>query len=192
MSLTFFLLLAWFSILAVLMDDVPSEFSVCYSCQSSSSQEAPQLYNFLQVPTTPQTDHVMINDVQRELRLQTSDQHLNELERKHLQIFWQHQMREMDSLPVNKQNQLPVSRIKKVMKLDKSVKMVSASAPVVLGKACELFILELTVRSWLRKESMRHTLLKSDIAGAILDTDHFDFLANLVTDDNSQQEESDE
>lgn len=65
--------------------------------------------------------------------------------------------------------------------------MVSASAPVVLGKACEFLIMDMTVRSWLRKESTRNVLLKADLAGAILDTDYFDFLADLVTDDNTQE-----
>ncbi|XP_039143254.1 nuclear transcription factor Y subunit C-4-like [Dioscorea cayenensis subsp. rotundata] len=176
---------------AISMDGLPSKFSVCCSCPpSASDQEASQVYNYLQVPKTPQTDHVMINDVQRELRLQTTER-LNEHQRKHLQSFWQNQMREIDSLPVSKQNQLPLTKIKKVMKLDKSVKMVSASAPVVLGKACEFLIMDMTVRSWLRKESTRNVLLKADLAGAILDTDYFDFLADLVTDDNTQ-EESDE
>ncbi|KAH7658618.1 Transcriptional activator HAP5 subunit protein [Dioscorea alata] len=194
MSISFFLFLFLFSfsIFAVSMDGLPSEFSVCYSCPpSASDQEASQVDKYLQVPKTPQTDHVMINDVQRELRLQTTER-LKEPEIRQLQSFWQNKMREIDSLPVSKQNQLPLSKIKKVMKLDKSVKMVSASAPVVLGKACEFLIMDMTVRSWLRKESTRNILLKADLAGAILDTDHFDFLADLVTDDHNTKEENNE
>ena len=43
-------------------------------------------------------------------------------------------------------------RIKKIMKLDEDVKMISAEAPVLFGKACEMFIHELTMRAWVHTE----------------------------------------
>ncbi|CAA9996342.1 unnamed protein product [Nesidiocoris tenuis] len=42
---------------------------------------------------------------------------------------------------------LPLARIKKIMKLDEDVKMISGEAPVLFAKAAELFIQELTLRS---------------------------------------------
>lgn len=59
--------------------------------------------------------------------------------------------------------------------------MVSADAPVLFSKACELFIQELTVRSWLHaEEKKRRTIRKSDIGYAIRENEVFDFLVNAV------------
>jgi hypothetical protein len=45
-------------------------------------------------------------------------------------------------------------------------------------QACEMFILELTLRSWNHsEENKRRTLQRNDIAAAITRTDIFDFLA---------------
>jgi nuclear transcription factor Y, gamma len=41
---------------------------------------------------------------------------------------------------------LPLARIKRIMKSDEDVRMISAEAPVLFAKACELFIMELTMR----------------------------------------------
>ena len=43
-------------------------------------------------------------------------------------------------------NDLPLARIKRIMKSDEDVRMISAEAPVLFAKACEIFILELTLR----------------------------------------------
>ncbi|KAJ9095813.1 hypothetical protein QFC19_007428 [Naganishia cerealis] len=76
---------------------------------------------------------------------------------------------------------LPLARIKKVMKSDPEVKMISAEVPVLLSKACEIFIAELTCRAWLVAEShKRRTLQKSDVASAIGFSDMFDFLIDIV------------
>ena len=45
-----------------------------------------------------------------------------------------------------------ISRIKKIMKLDEDVKMISAEAPVLFAKATEMFIHELTMRAWIHTE----------------------------------------
>ena len=77
-------------------------------------------------------------------------------------------------------NDLPLARIKRIMKSDEDVRMISAEAPVLFAKACELFILELTLRSWCYSEkSKRRTLQKDDIQTAIKYTDIFDFLIGL-------------
>lgn len=41
---------------------------------------------------------------------------------------------------------LPIARIKRIMKSDEDVRMISAEAPVLFAKACELFILDMTMR----------------------------------------------
>jgi len=43
-------------------------------------------------------------------------------------------------------NDLPLARIKRIMKSDEDVRMIRAETPVLFARACELFILELTIR----------------------------------------------
>lgn len=78
-------------------------------------------------------------------------------------------------------NDLPLARIKRIMKSDEDVRMISAEAPVLFAKACELFILDLSIRAWnfsvLHK---RRTLQKEDIKEAIQKTDVFDFLVDVI------------
>ncbi|KAL7205149.1 hypothetical protein ACSBR2_018136 [Camellia fascicularis] len=67
------------------------------------------------------------------------------------------------------------------MKADEDVRMISAEEPIAFARACEIFILELTLRSWNHtEENKRRTLQKNDIAAAITRTDIFDFLVDIV------------
>lgn len=43
-----------------------------------------------------------------------------------------------------KQQQLPLARIKKIMKSDEDVRMISSEAPILFALACRLFITEIT------------------------------------------------
>jgi nuclear transcription factor Y gamma len=80
-----------------------------------------------------------------------------------------------------KQHQLPLARIKKVMKADPEVKMISAEAPILFAKGCDIFITELTMRAWIHaEENKRRTLQRSDIAAALTKSDMFDFLIDIV------------
>lgn len=98
-------------------------------------------------------------------------------------------MQEVEQANDFKNHQLPLARIKKIMKADEDVRMISAEAPVVFSKACEMFILELTLRSWIHtEENKRRTLQKNDIAGAITRTDIFDFLVDIVPRDELKEE----
>lgn len=83
---------------------------------------------------------------------------------------------------VDAKNQvLPLARIKKIMKLDEDVKMISAEAPLLFAKAAEIFIHELTLRAWVHTENnKRRTLQRNDIAMAITKFDQFDFLIDIV------------
>lgn len=59
--------------------------------------------------------------------------------------------------------------------------MISAEAPVLFAKACEMFIQELSMRSWTHtEENKRRTLQRSDIAAALAKSDMFDFLIDIV------------
>ena len=89
---------------------------------------------------------------------------------------------------------LPLARIKKIMKnSNDDVKMISGEAPIVFSKACELFIEQLTKRSWaVALQAKRRTLRKDDIASAVIATDLFDFLLNLVSDSTDPEDEGHE
>lgn len=101
---------------------------------------------------------------------------------------------------------LPLARIKKIMKLDDEVKMISAEAPMLFAKAAEIFIHELTLRAWVHTEDNKRRTLqvgylliypnkflfiytipslilsfqRNDIAMAITKYDQFDFLIDIV------------
>lgn len=80
-----------------------------------------------------------------------------------------------------KNHQLPLARIKKVMKTDEDVRMISAEAPILFAKGCDVFITELTMRAWIHaEENKRRTLQKLDIAAALTKLDMFDFLIDVV------------
>ncbi|KAH0461954.1 hypothetical protein IEQ34_009529 [Dendrobium chrysotoxum] len=91
------------------------------------------------------------------------------------------QYREIEQTKIFKNHNLPLARIKKIMKADEDVQMIAAEVPVVFARACEMFILELTHRAWTHAEkNKRQTLQKNDIADAISRTDIFDFLVDIV------------
>ncbi|SMN20713.1 similar to Saccharomyces cerevisiae YOR358W HAP5 Subunit of the heme-activated [Maudiozyma saulgeensis] len=80
-----------------------------------------------------------------------------------------------------KSHSLPFARIRKVMKTDEEVRMISAEAPIIFAKACEIFITELTMRAWcISEKNKRRTLQKADIAEALKQSDMFDFLIDIV------------
>jgi len=104
-----------------------------------------------------------------------------------LNNFWSGQLQQVQQLPPSVEqdfknhNDLPLARIKRIMKSDEDVRMISAEAPVLFAKACELFILELTVRSWtFSQHHKRRTLQKEDIKEAIQRTDIYDFLVDVI------------
>ncbi|KAL5724843.1 acetolactate synthase [Ranunculus cassubicifolius] len=115
--------------------------------------------------------------------------HLLQQQNQQLQMFWSYQRQEIEQVNDFRNHQLPLARIKKIMKADEDVRMISAEAPILFAKACELFILELTIRSWLHaEENKRRTLQKNDIAAAITRTDIFDFLVDIVPRDEIKDE----
>ena len=116
-------------------------------------------------------------------------QQLQQLQQQ-LQSFWTNQHQEIEKVTDFKNHSLPLARIKKIMKADEDVRMISAEAPIVFARACEMFILELTLRSWNHtEENKRRTLQKNDIAAAITRTDIFDFLVDIVPREELKDEE---
>ncbi|KAH9906441.1 CCAAT-binding protein subunit HAP5 [Xylariomycetidae sp. FL2044] len=99
-----------------------------------------------------------------------------------LTTYWQQTINHLESDQHDyKLHQLPLARIKKVMKADPEVKMISAEAPILFAKGCDIFITELTMRAWIHaEENKRRTLQRSDIASALTKSDMFDFLIDIV------------
>ncbi|OQR88637.1 nuclear transcription factor Y subunit [Thraustotheca clavata] len=121
------------------------------------------------------------------LQLQQLQMQQQQLQQQQMQLhaFWQTQIQEISQIDPEvqdfKTHQLPLARIKKIMKSDEDVRMISAEAPVLFAKACEMFILELSLRAWIHtEENKRRTLQRNDIAMAITKTDTFDFLIDIV------------
>lgn len=103
--------------------------------------------------------------------------------------YWQELVNEIEAINEPGSNHeedfrshsLPFARIRKVMKTDEEVRMISAEAPVIFAKACEIFITEVTMRAWCASEAhKRRTLQRGDIAEALKQSDMFDFLIDVV------------
>ena len=103
-----------------------------------------------------------------------------------LERYWTQQSKDVEVLDIKTEqefknhNDLPLARIKRIMKSDEDVRMISAEAPVLFAKACEMFVLEISLRAWYASEkAKRKTLQREDIDYAISQTEIFDFLAGL-------------
>ena len=59
------------------------------------------------------------------------------------------------------------------------VRMISAEAPVVLARACELFVLELTLRAAKGQENEK-VITRADVVAAIKNAATMDFLRGVV------------
>lgn len=99
-----------------------------------------------------------------------------------LQSFWQTTYTQIAGEEIDFRNyQLPLARIKKIMRIEEDVKMISAEAPIIFSKACELFVLELTLRAWsITEAEKRKTLQKTDIENAALKSELYDFLVDFI------------
>ena len=74
----------------------------------------------------------------------TYDKHLENLDK-----LLKAQKDEIQDMKISdfKEHQLPLARIKKIMKTDEDVKMISSETPDLFAKACELFLIEITHRA---------------------------------------------
>jgi len=91
---------------------------------------------------------------------------------------------------------LPLARIKKIMKSEEAIHsadhqsassstyqrfMIAGEAPVLLEKACELLVRDLTVRAWRHTERCRRrTLQRQDVHAAVGENEVYDFLIDIV------------
>ncbi|KAK9891554.1 hypothetical protein WA026_015515 [Henosepilachna vigintioctopunctata] len=97
-----------------------------------------------------------VNEEKAEITQCVDDQSQTQSEAQNaLSTFWTKVMEEIKSIRTMdlKQQVLPLARIKKIMKLDEDVKMISAEAPLLFAKAAEIFIHELTLRAWMHNKN---------------------------------------
>lgn len=121
-------------------------------------------------------------------QLQEYQQQLQQPQQRQLQQFWAEQRSEIEQATDIKNHPLPLTRIRKIMKADEDVHMISAEAPALFAKASEMFTLEMTMRSWMvTKEDKRRVLQRSDVAGAVARTDIYDFLLDLFASEETKQ-----
>lgn len=153
-----------------------------YQSNQMVGPSPPGSVGMLQSPTQPSAGPASSAQLaQHQLAYQHIHQQQQQQLQQQLRNFWATQYQEIDQTTEFKNHSLPLARIKKIMKADEDVRMISAEAPVIFARACEMFILELTLRSWNHtEENKRRTLQKNDIAAAITRTDIFDFLVDIV------------
>lgn len=86
-----------------------------------------------------------------------------------------------DKKDFKKHNDLPIARIKRIMKSDQDVRMISAETPVIFARACEMFIMDITIRAtqFAEYDNERLVLTKKSILDTIKNTDIFDFLMEI-------------
>ncbi|KAL3346215.1 hypothetical protein AABB24_024911 [Solanum stoloniferum] len=108
-------------------------------------------------------------------------QGLCNLLKENLFCFWNRQKEEILRADPKRKPEMPISRIRRAMKSNDHVKMVSAHSTVLLSKAIEMFIMELTLRAWMQADQGKcRTLKRYDFARAIRDEEVFDFLSDIV------------
>uniref|UniRef100_A0A7E4ZQF3 CBFD_NFYB_HMF domain-containing protein n=1 Tax=Panagrellus redivivus TaxID=6233 RepID=A0A7E4ZQF3_PANRE len=82
-----------------------------------------------------------------------------------------------------KKLELPLARIKKIMKIDELAtnQMISSESPLILAVAAEFLVEEMTLRAWIHaNQHRRKTIQKSDVAASIAGCEMFDFLIDIV------------
>ncbi|XP_026819182.1 nuclear transcription factor Y subunit gamma-like [Rhopalosiphum maidis] len=100
-----------------------------------------------------------------------------------LNQFWSKTIEEIKNIgTINFKTQaFPLSRIKRVMKLDDNVDRVNLESTIILSKAVEIFTKELNLFGWIHaKNQRRRTLMKNDISMAVSMYNQFDFLTDIV------------
>lgn len=78
------------------------------------------------------------------------------------------------------------------MKVEENVKMVASEVPILFSLVTEVFIEELTLRSWMGTEDSKRKILQaSDIAFAAKTTPMYDFLIHIIPNGSFSVKEKD-
>ena len=119
--------------------------------------------------------------------MESNDPKLSAAQNALLREFWKARAARIRALKITEREEfknltdLPLARIKRIMKADDDVRMIRAEAPVLFAKACELFILELTLRSYhFTGAKARNNLTKEDVQETVNKTGMYDFLVEIL------------
>eukprot|EP00924_Labyrinthula_sp_SR-Ha-C_P006194 snap_masked-scaffold_63-processed-gene-0.35-mRNA-1 protein AED:0.17 eAED:0.17 QI:0/-1/0/1/-1/1/1/0/237 len=158
-----------------------SPITVKKELQVKQEIKTPSLLTSNTVQSTKLTENVVSgpNAGQRTPRSQMPQQL-----RQQLNKLWATELDQMKNLKrmTKKQfkhfNDLPLARIKRIMKADADVDMISAEVPILFAKACELFVLDLTTRTnFVVNCEDRSNLEEEDFERVIHKTQQYDFLS---------------
>jgi len=98
-----------------------------------------------------------------------------------IEEFWMRKQEEIEAIEDFGERTIPMTCLKKVICAEKGKMMMTSDTPTFLTKACEIFVQELSVRSWVCASSHnRSTILDSDIAEAIASIESYDFLNDVL------------
>ncbi|CAA3027110.1 nuclear transcription factor Y subunit gamma-like isoform X1 [Olea europaea subsp. europaea] len=102
--------------------------------------------------------------------------HFMILLKQNMLTFWKERLVEIrNSRDIQYKHLLPFARIRKI---------ISADTPILFAKACEIFILDLTLRAWMNAEdNSRQSLQPRDVFTAIMGEELLSFLAKIVSSD---------
>ncbi|KYQ90205.1 putative histone-like transcription factor [Tieghemostelium lacteum] len=140
--------------------------------------------NTIPVPTQQQQQHhphhnTKTNNSSSSFQIQLQ-KHLDET----LTAFWNEQYEEIINTTDFKNVEIPLARIKKIMRTNLNVNKVASEVPVLFAKACEMIILEMSHRSWVQTEMhKRRTLQSVDITNGVSRSEMFDFLIDFLPKD---------
>ncbi|EGG15245.1 putative histone-like transcription factor [Cavenderia fasciculata] len=77
--------------------------------------------------------------------------------------------------------QLPIARIKRIMKNDKDVKLISSDASLLITKATELFLEHLVQEAYnATLRDKRRILSYKDLSTTVKDNDRLEFLSDII------------
>ena len=103
--------------------------------------------------------------------------------------FWHQTLKRLGNNKMSMKNlNLPLARIKRLMKVEEDVRMVASEVPVMFSLVTDVFISELTTRAWINtQESKRRIMQKMDIVGGINSTPMYDFLISIIPQQSGYQ-----
>ena len=85
------------------------------------------------------------------------------------------------------QHPVPLAPIRRIMRCDDNVRVITPDAVVIFAKACELFITELSQRAWAQAELMQKKQLQhNDVCAVIQRVPEFDFLFDILPRDDKE------
>ncbi|CAD6268042.1 unnamed protein product [Miscanthus lutarioriparius] len=95
--------------------------------------------------------------------------------------FWRKKQDEIEAIEDFSKRVIPMTCLKKVLCAEKGKMMMTFDTPSFATKACEIFVQELSLRSWMCANSHhRDIILDSDIAEAIASMESYDFLNDVL------------